>query len=287
MSAIVNKIVQERRAHRHATLDARLDPGSKMEAELWKRMLWTLLMIDMKVSMIFGSPRGIPTYGFDLEHLIKYDDEYWEHDDPSQAFIQPPGKPSSIAYWNHYVKLVKITTFAHDVLFSEHDWQPWKRMGISSHTWKQKAVIEIDSDLNKWVESIPDHLRWDPHTQNEIFLAQSSVLYTTYYWLQIQIHRRFIPRPGQKPLLSFPSLAICSNAARACVHIAESCLKRIFITHPHFLIPLSSSAIVLAVNIWRGKRVDSNFNPQNDLLDIHRCITLLRLYESRYEAVLK
>ena len=131
-------------------------------------------------------------------------------------------------------------------------------MGISGIEWKKKAVIElgefnrftilveagsnveIDSALNKFLDQIPDHcmdlfflvhsqnltrvwiVKWDPAMSDPIFFQQSALLYNTYHWVQIQIHRPFIPRLGQEPILPFPALTICSNAARKIVHIWET-----------------------------------------------------------------
>jgi hypothetical protein len=49
---------------------------------------------------------------FDLELPIECDDEYWEHPDPAQAFKQPPGKPSVIAYFNCFLKLNQVLAFS-------------------------------------------------------------------------------------------------------------------------------------------------------------------------------
>jgi len=54
-----------------------------------------------------------------------------------------------------------------------------------------------------------------------VFLHQSVTLYVVYHWAQIQVHRPFIPRPGRDPVLPFPSLAICANAARKIIQILE------------------------------------------------------------------
>ena len=56
---------------------------------------------------------------------------------------------------------------------------------------------------------------------NIAFLNQSAFLYTTYYFLQITIHRPYIPLPRKPSPLSFPSLAICTNAARSCIHVLD------------------------------------------------------------------
>ena len=47
---------------------------------------------------------------FDLDLPIACDDEYWETGDPATAFKQPPGHPSKIEFFNHYLKLMEIYT---------------------------------------------------------------------------------------------------------------------------------------------------------------------------------
>ncbi len=104
--------------------------------------------------------------------------------------------------------------------------------------WEQHIVAELDSAFNKWVDSVPDFrkfprsfaafkqltplsVRWDPARENELFFNQSVLLYTCYYHIQILIHLPFIPSPRKPSPLSFPSLAICTNAARSCSHIVD------------------------------------------------------------------
>ena len=69
-------------------------------------------------------------------------------------------------------------------------------------------------------------VKWDAHSTNNVVLTQSAMLYSVYYWTQIQAHRTFIPKPGEKSNVNFPSLAICLNAARSCVHVVDVQHKR-------------------------------------------------------------
>ena len=64
-------------------------------------------------------------------------------------------------------------------------------------------------------------MRWDPTRENLLFLNQSANLHANYYQLQIAVHRPFIPSPRKPSPLSFPSLAICTNAARSCIHVLD------------------------------------------------------------------
>ena len=129
-------------------------------------------------------------------------------------------------------------------------------LGFVGQQWEQHIVAELDSALNKWIDSVPDHresrpfpfpvpvsvtvalirpfpatpdpvgllpypVRWDPTRENLLFLNQSANLHANYYQLQIAVHRPFIPSPRKPSPLSFPSLAICTNAARSCIHVLD------------------------------------------------------------------
>lgn len=104
----------------------------------------------------------------------------------------------------------------------------------------QELIAELDSRLNKWMDSVPAHraffrlwirhclnflllVKWHQKHENELFRQQSACLYSYYYYyLQIFIHRPFVPSPQSSATGNFPSLAICTNAARSCCHVLEA-----------------------------------------------------------------
>ena len=108
--------------------------------------------------------------------------------------------------------------------------------------WEQQIVPELDSALNQWVDSVPDHrsshtfpstiniytfsVRWDPNRKEDNLFNQSISLYAACYHVQISIHRTFIPSPNKPSPLLFPSLTICTNAARSCSHVIYIQRKR-------------------------------------------------------------
>lgn len=57
---------------------------------------------------------------FDLDLPIECDDEYWTNDDPSLAFVQPPGKSSSVTCFVQFAKLGFITGAALRTLVISH-----------------------------------------------------------------------------------------------------------------------------------------------------------------------
>ncbi|EEB93161.1 hypothetical protein MPER_08227, partial [Moniliophthora perniciosa FA553] len=42
-------------------------------------------------------------------------------------------------------------------------------LGLAGPQWEQRVVTELDSALNQWADSLPDHLRWDPNREDDIF----------------------------------------------------------------------------------------------------------------------
>jgi hypothetical protein len=61
------------------------------------------------------------------------------------------------------------------------------------------------------------------------FFEQSAYLHAAYYQLQIMIHRPFIANQrqvGGGAAPGFPSLAICTHAARACAKVVHMHLSR-------------------------------------------------------------
>ncbi len=132
---------------------------------------------------------------------------------------------------------------------------------------------------------------WDPNREDVLFLNQSAILYANYYQLQIFVHRLFIPSP-RRPLananLSLPSMAICVNAARACLRVldvqhrramtagAEACGITIYALTP-LQMPLFTVGIMLLVYLWCGAR-----DPRAALDDVDVCLNILRDLSKRW-----
>ena len=154
-------------------------------------------------------------------------------------------------------------------------------LGFVGPQWEQHIVAELDSALNKWIDTVPDHLRWDPHRENLLHFNQSATLYATYYHLQILIHRPFIPSPRKPSPLTFPSLAICTNAARSCSHVGDICRRRGMLPLPQIQIATFTAGIVLLLNIWGAKKSGTFSDNGKQMSDVHKCMKLLHSIEDR------
>lgn len=66
----------------------------------------TRLVIDQ------GFSRDLFLFSFDIDFPLEVDDEYWINPDSELAFKQPENKPSIISYFNCYLRLMQISSFA-------------------------------------------------------------------------------------------------------------------------------------------------------------------------------
>ncbi|KAF8970798.1 fungal-specific transcription factor domain-containing protein [Flammula alnicola] len=250
------------------------------DAELWKRAFWVLVCLDRAISSTLGRPCAIQDDDFDLDLPVDCDDEYWENPDPEKCFKQPSNKPSSISYFILYIKLHQILAFSLRTIYSLK--KSKTLLGFVGQRREQHLVEELDSMLNKWVDSVPDHLQWDPNHEDVMFFNQSVSLYSAYYHIQILIHRPFIPSPSNPSPLSFPSLTICTNAARSCSRVVDIQRQRNMALKPQILSAVFTSGMVLLLRIWGGKRSGLSTDPNREMADVHKCMDVLRTSEVRW-----
>ncbi|KAK0452874.1 uncharacterized protein EV420DRAFT_1645398 [Desarmillaria tabescens] len=237
-----------------------------IDDELKKRSFWALVTLERLFSLFDGLPIMMQEEDLDLELPVECDDEYWDiRPNGAVRFFQPANKPSIISYFNAQIRLSGIMSIVARNLYSiKKSRDMW---GLTRKD-EQRIVSDIDSSMNAWMNSVPDHLRWDPDNDNMLFLYQSSVLYSHYYMLQINIHRPFL-RSGSS--LSTPSLVMSTMAARSHSRILQVHLTRIKIISPYILTIAFMSGAVLAMNIWSRKRAGYPPNAE-DLNGYKQCL---------------
>ncbi|KAK7034652.1 Gypsy retrotransposon integrase-like protein 1 [Paramarasmius palmivorus] len=256
----------------------RLREVNTIEAELWKRAFWTLICSDVFVSQIVGRPRATTLEDYDILYPVECDDEYWEHPDPKLAWKQPSAeRPSYVSYWVAMLKLLEILGTTERTMYSV-------RGRDSTHEKDQRMLSELDSRLNDWIHELPHHLRWDPQREDSLFFQQSAALYTTYYWVQIQIHRPFIPKVGRSSGSALPSLTICVNAARSCANVVDAVRTRgIFLPLFNLITATFTAGTILLINAWRRRIEKEPVDLRKELADIYKCLEFLRSLETRLE----
>ncbi|KAI0090935.1 fungal-specific transcription factor domain-containing protein [Irpex rosettiformis] len=269
------RIAQEMGAHRQK----RYAKNLTVEGELMKRAFWVLMALDGALCSSFGRTCVLQDEDYDVDYPMECDDEYWENAEGKAVFEQPAGKPSKTSFFRYFLRLKQIHMFALRTVYAIN--RTKVALGRAGPQWEQDIVSEIDSALNAWIDSVPEHLRWDPHRENLIFFDQSVFLWTAYYNLQINIHRAFIQ--GKQSPMSYTSVAICTNAARSCIHILETQSNR---TNSSVLsMPtansLFTSAVVLLLNMWGSKR---HANQEKDMEEVRKVLKMLKVMQKRWHA---
>ncbi|KAJ7647928.1 fungal-specific transcription factor domain-containing protein [Roridomyces roridus] len=251
----------------------RADGKPKLEDELWNRAFWSIFILDGWLSASFGRTPALRPKEYDVDPPLEVDDEYWD-----SGFVQPLGKPSSLSFFVHFVRLFEILG---EALRRLHASKALKtRLGWTAEQ-EQQTVAELDSLMQDLLDSIPTHLRWDPVNLQDRFIDQSALLHSTYYWLQITIHRPYI---HQRTPSAGPSLFICLTAARSALGVLDSwmrrpqCIANYFLQTPTFIFSL-----VLLLNIFANRGAGVAIDADKDLARIKTAAELFKACETTWQ----
>ncbi|KAJ7627737.1 fungal-specific transcription factor domain-containing protein [Mycena polygramma] len=254
-----------------------------VERELYKRVFWVLVFQDRVLSSTMGRTCAVQYDDFDIDLPIECDDEYWEH--PTHPFQQPTGVPSRVTFFNTLIRLHHIWAVSLKTLYGlDKSRMPF----MQDEGWEDRAVVELDSALNNWRDHVPEHLRWDPTRADPVFFDQSVALHCGYFHLQTLIHRPFIPMIRKAAPTALPSLAICTNAARAIanmVDIRKSRKGNLADTHPlRTQETVFTAGLIMSLNVLSGKRTGLVSDTHGETATVHKCMEVLRFYENRWQS---
>ncbi|KAI0794216.1 fungal-specific transcription factor domain-containing protein [Fomes fomentarius] len=244
-----------------------------IEEELWKRAFWALVMLDWSHCYGLGRPSSIHDEDIDVALPIEVDDEYWMTSGEGHPIKQPEGKPSKISFFVYSIRLCQILAFASRTIYSINKSRSQLEHGDSQ--WEQRIVAEIDSILNRWMDSLPPHLRWDPDQPDRLFFMQAGILRVHFSQLQIAAHRPFMSVSRRESPLTFPSVIICTNAARSCVQVLETLYKREGSAHYRNMGMLFLAGVVLMMNVWAQRRSGRPFHSGPDITYVRSCMKML------------
>ncbi|KAL1718460.1 fungal-specific transcription factor domain-containing protein [Schizophyllum commune] len=249
--------------------------------ELWNRAAWILVTLDRNLSAILGRNCAMPDEDFDIRYPMDVDDEYWYNPErPEESWKQPADKPSKVACFIQYIKLSRITEVAIRTIYGTNKYGFLKK--FMGEGWERDFVQELDSALNQWMDEMPRYLQWDPEQPDHQLMNQAVFLHCSYRQTQILIHRPFITAHPLAANPSFPSLTICTTAARACAHILDQQKRKTGAGLPYVMFAASVSAIVLLVSMWTRVKPRSPRDQLKELKDIHLLMDYLKSMEDRW-----
>ncbi|KAJ6489498.1 fungal-specific transcription factor domain-containing protein [Mycena vitilis] len=248
------------------------------ENEEWKRVFWVLLCLEWLYCTHTGRPSSMHEGDFDQDLPAECDDEYWD-----QNFQQPKDKPATISYFSYYIKLLEIQAAVATAIYSPR--KPKDLEGHRSASTAAQDIAALDSALNSWLNEVPKHLRWDPDRRNRLHLAQSALLYTAYYNVQILVHRPFIPDPASFHASAsgpLPSFTICVNAGRSSARIFDAYAQRGLSVHFNMLTAACTAGIILLIHAWSDKKSAASVSDSpKELSQVYSCLRILTVAEKR------
>ncbi|BGO90063.1 hypothetical protein NBRC10512_003597 [Rhodotorula toruloides] len=204
--------------------------ASPVQNQLRKRAFHLLCSLDFFISSSLGRPTAVHEDDYDVELPLEItDDALWEWElaarraiaegraVPESPVSPAPSPTGEMTKWKSAVELHRIMAKALRLMY-----------GVKVELTREKVVENVtylDSLLNSWLANVAQPLRWNPAQQDDDLLCQSAWLMCIYYQTQILVHREFVS-PSRSRALGFPSLAICSNAARATAHVVDVLRQR-------------------------------------------------------------
>ncbi|KAF8315626.1 hypothetical protein DL93DRAFT_2057071 [Clavulina sp. PMI_390] len=258
----------------------RKKPGKgpiSLQEEQQKRAFWFAILTFTYFSAI-GRPLACQDEDFDLDLPVEVDDEYWSSPSQEGAPIptprQPTGVPSKISSFVASLKLYQTMAFALRTVYSTD--KSKILLGFGGEKWDQHFVSELDSRMNQWADTVPVHLKWDPNREDGVHFVQSANLHSSYYYLQIFIHRPFLYSSKEISSLSFPSLSISTNAARSCSHVLDALQSRGHRGHTPLLDSAINSGIVLLMTIWSARKTGVTVDYRRTMQDVDQCKHFLK-----------
>ncbi|GAA6024756.1 hypothetical protein JCM10207_008887 [Rhodosporidiobolus poonsookiae] len=271
--------------------------ASPLQDQLRRRTFHALWSLDRFISSMLGRPLAIQDEDVDLGQPRVLTDQAlleWDHraraaaalgrpapppPPLSEAELVPPAAPGaqgkrSNTIWECMIGLHAIMGRAFRLLFGIQ--------GGREKSLKQtrESVCELDSLLNGWLELVPPELVWNPAEKDGTMLQRSGWLMCAYYQVQILVHREYIS-PSRSRALGFPSLAICSNAARSCARVLDTLRQRRLMEMAYTWAPLVAvnSGLILLLGTFANPPGPPGSAPAtltaSALSDVQRCLTAL------------
>ncbi|OAL46299.1 hypothetical protein IQ07DRAFT_546298 [Pyrenochaeta sp. DS3sAY3a] len=162
-----------------------------IEHEMRKRLYWGAYITDVIQSLYLGRQCTFATTEarVPLQYLDTFEElEDWQpYVDPTQSIsIPPPYNPQpayTVSTLTATVRLMQIGALVSDLY------------GISTVSYQTDVVLRkkttIESQLNNWITTLPDHFMFDPDG-SQIPPPHQITPITTYHTLRILLYRAFI-----------------------------------------------------------------------------------------------
>ncbi|ORY07861.1 hypothetical protein K493DRAFT_273228, partial [Basidiobolus meristosporus CBS 931.73] len=186
------------------------------EKETRKRTWWVCYLIDRFSSVCVGRPVSIDDQQFDTPLPSLTDDDLLTPNGVS------PRTGLSLRPFHEVIKLHELIGRILSTMYIVRT--PKTRNYQKSCT----SLIDLDSELNVWLNSLPADLAYVPTNYITGNLPKSPTLIYAHVWYHcalILLHRPFVLRPESSATSQSSSSQICTDAANSLTNIVTSCVS--------------------------------------------------------------
>lgn len=206
---------------------------------------------------------------YDVDLPLDVDDEYWETEDPTKAFKQPPGVPSKMAAFICYIKLGWIVSFTLKTLYAAD-----KSASFVPRTPNrlEQMLEHIESALDDWLKSLPEHLRWCDNMEDSALASQCAYINLTYHVVRIVVYRPFIMRPSNdspehsSPSVTRKAMMAGTASARAIIRLIKAQSSFSIVSVPSVLHTSFYAAGQMLLRIWDIKAKEKEKKDRRNVL---------------------
>ncbi|KAF9643134.1 hypothetical protein BDM02DRAFT_3192157 [Thelephora ganbajun] len=251
--AVGLRVMQDTGVHRKSFSSQKM-----LETELWKRSFWSLVILDRSLSTLLGRPCILQDEDFDTDLPLICDDK--DLDESSLKSPSQADRPTQMCGFVRMIKLSQILAFALRTVYSTK--RSRALLGYVGEQWERNVITTLESALNRWLDTVPEHLRWGSEASKEsrVFLIQSAYLRCQFHEIQFHVHRVFALRDPPDPELSASSMIVCKNAAKQCIALVDSAKDLLFISlHCFgFMKPIFGSIVFLIILSWKTGGIEDD-----------------------------
>ena len=222
--------------HVDATMLRNMRRLSDEDLDIRRRVFWGAFVVDKIQSLYQGRPASLQA--FDSQVPLTFLDQYeeLEHWQPFAYSGGTHSYPGSSAYsLSTFTALCKLSVILNSILNKVYSERSSKDAPAELISIREA----LDSQLNTWHSTLPDHLRFCPSSEQVIPVPHILSLTALYNVLLILLHRPFVAEGHlhtANPSVAFESFAKCATAATNITDVLKAYDKAFSIRRAPYLI---------------------------------------------------
>ncbi|KAK3725855.1 Gypsy retrotransposon integrase-like protein 1 [Vermiconidia calcicola] len=229
-----------------------------VEAETRKRVFWVVRKMDIYVGAMLGLPQTLSDEDIDQEFPIEVDDEYITKDGIKPM---PEGQVSIMTAFNAHTRLVSILQ---KIVRKVYPIKLQGREGVhpdKSYSVPFSAIREIESDLEKWKNSLPAVL--SPSPAEDRYTRVQQLLRLSYAHAQVMLYRPFLHFVAmdkrEKPVdqRAYACGASYVNVSRNIIHITTQMKQKGLLNGGFWFIMYTSFFAILSLVYFAAENPDN------------------------------